>query len=86
MRYRYVTIPYKWVAKRNITKYMTKSVNEFFFKDTHIPDLVLLSYIVEEDSFYYTGELLSDNKMEYICNSEEEFEQMVAQIKLERVL
>lgn len=85
MRYKYITIPYKWVEKRNIAKYMTKSVNEFF-KDTHIPDLVLLSYIVEEDSFYYTGELLSDNKREYICNSEEEFGQMVAQAKLEKIL
>ena len=85
MNYKYITIPYKWVEKRNIAKYMTKSVNEFF-KDTHIPDLVLLNYIVEEDSFYYTGELLSDSIREYICNSEEEFEQMVAQIKLEKIL
>ena len=85
MRYKYITIPYKWVAKRNIAKYMKKSVNEFF-KDTHIPDLVLLSYIVEDDSFYYTGELLSDSIREYICNSEEEFEQIVTQIKLEKIL
>ena len=64
---------------------MTKSVNEFF-KDTHIHDIVLLSYIVEEDSFYYTGALLSDNRREYICNTEEEFEQMVAQARLEKIL
>ena len=57
-----------------------------FFKDTHIPDLVLISYIVEDDSFYYTGELLSDSIREYICNSEEEFGQMVAQAKLEKIL
>lgn len=77
MRYKYISIPYKWVEKGNIVKYMTISVNEFF-KATNIPDLLLLSYIVEEGSFYYTGALLSDNTREYICNSEEEFEQLVA--------
>ena len=85
MCYKYITIPYKWVAEENIVKYIKKSVKEFF-EYTRTPGLVLLSYIVEEDSFYYTGELLSDSKREYICNSEEEFEQMIAQARLEKIL
>ena len=64
---------------------MTKSVNEFF-KDTHIPDLVLLSCIVEENSFYYTGELLSDRTREYICNSETEFLEKIQEAKLTNML
>lgn len=45
----------------------------------------LICYSIIDDEIYFSG-VYSENTIEYICNTQEEFEQKVAEYKLLRVL
>ena len=82
MSYRCISIPTCWLSSEKLDEYNPLVKKNLSSQSSGI----FLSYFTHTGKFSYANSLFEDSIHEYICNSEEEFEQMVAQIKLERVL
>ena len=82
MSYRCISIPACWLSSEKLDEYNPLVKKNLSSQSSGI----FLSYFTHTGKFSYANSLFEDSIHEYICNSEEEFEQMVAQIKLEKVL
>lgn len=82
MSYRCISIPTCWLSSEKLDEYNPLVKKNLSSQSSGI----FLSYFTHTGKFSYANSVFEDSIHEYICNSEEEFEQMVAQIKLERVL
>ena len=82
MSYRCISIPVCWLSREKLDEYELLVKKNLLSQSSGL----FLSYFTDTGKFSYANSLFEDSIHEYICNSEEEFEQMVAQIQLERVL
>lgn len=82
MSYRCISIPANWLSSEKLDEY-----NSLVMKNPSSQSSgIFLSYFTHTGKFSYANSLFEDSTHEYICNSEEEFEQMVTQAKLEKIL
>ena len=82
MSYRCISIPTSWLSSEKLDEY-----NPLVKKNPSSQSSgILLSYFTETDKFSYSNAVFEDSIYEFLCNSEEEFEQLVAQAKLEKIL
>ena len=82
MSYRCISIPVCWLSKKQLDEYNSLIMKNLSSKTSGI----FLSYFPHTDKFSYANNVLDDSTHEYLCNSEEEFEQMIAQARLEKIL
>ena len=82
MSYRCISIPTCWLSSEKLDEYNPLVKENLSSQSSGI----FLSYFTHTGKFSYANSLFEDSTHEYICNSEEEFEQMVTQAKLEKIL
>ena len=80
MSYRCISIPACWLSRKQLDEYNSLVMKNLSSKTSGI----FLSYFTNTGDFSYSNDLFEDPIYEYICNSEEEFEQMVAQDRREK--
>ena len=82
MSYRCISIPACWLSSEKLDEYNPLVMRNLSSQSSGI----FLSYFTHTGNFSYANNVFEDSIHEYICNSEEEFEQMIAKIKLEKIL
>ena len=82
MSYRCISIPACWLSRKQLDEYKPLIENSLSNQLSGI----FLSYFIHAGKFCYSDSVLKDPIHEYLCNSEEEFEQMIAQARLEKIL
>ena len=82
MSYRCISIPACWLSSEKLDEYNPLVMRNLSSQSSGI----FLSYFTHTGNFSYANIIFEDSTHEYICNSEEEFEQMIANIKLEKIL
>ena len=82
MSYRCISIPANWLSSEKLDEY-----NSLVMKNPSSQSSgMFVSYFTKRDEFSYSNDLFRKPNQEYICNSEDEFEQMIAQARLEEIL
>lgn len=82
MSYRCISIPTCWLSSEKLDEY-----NPLVKKNPSSQSSgIFLSYFTHTGKFSYANSIFEDPIHEYICNSEDEFEQMVTQARLEKIL
>ena len=82
MSYRCISIPARWLSRKQLDEYKPLVKKNLSSQLSGI----FLSYFTHIGNFSYSDSVLIDPIHEYLCNSEEEFEQMIAQARLEKIL
>lgn len=82
MSYRCISIPKCWLSRKQLDEYNPLVKQNPSSQSSGL----FLSYFTETDKFSYSDNIFEDSIYEFLCNSEEEFEQLVAQAKLEKIL
>ena len=82
MSYRCISIPTCWLSSERLDEYNPLVKGNPSSQSSGI----FLSYFTHTGNFSYANSVFEDSTHEYICNSEDEFEQMIAKIKLEKIL
>ena len=82
MSYSCISIPTCWLSSERLDEY-----NPLIKKNPVSQSSgMFVSYFTNRGEFCYSNDLFRKPNQEYICNSEDEFEQMIAQAKLEGIL
>ena len=82
MSYRCISIPACWLSRKQLDEYKPLVKKNLSSQLSGI----FLSYYTHTGKFYYSDNIHKDPTHEYLCNSEEEFEQMITQARLEKIL
>ena len=82
MSYSCISIPASWLSSEKLDEYNPLVKKNLSSQSSGI----FLSYFTHTGEFSYANDLFRKPNQEYICNSEEEFEQMIAQARLEKIL
>ena len=82
MSYSCISVPTCWLSSEKLDEYNP------LVKKNHLSQSsgMFVSYFTKRDEFSYSNDLFRKPNQEYICNSEDEFEQMIAQARLEEIL
>ncbi|MFB6349655.1 hypothetical protein ACFBZI_10685 [Moraxella sp. ZJ142] len=88
----FINVPYVWVTKylhnhRHIIDYTMSDFKRDlkYYRIVHKRDPFLLQYDITQDT-YHISDLLLDDSTEYICNSIQEFIEVVGEIKTKKLL
>ena len=82
MSYRCISIPTCWLSSEKLDEY-----NPLVKKNPSSQSSgIFLSYFTHTGKFSYANSLFEDSTHEYICNSEEQFQSLIAEHKLMEIL
>lgn len=82
MSYRCISIPANWLSSEKLDEY-----NSLVMKNPSSQSSgIFLSYFTHTGKFSYANSLFEDSNHEYICNSEEQFQSLIAEHKLMEIL
>ena len=82
MSYRCISIPTCWLSSERLDEY-----NPLVKKNVSSQSSgIFLSYFTHTGKFSYANSVFEDSIHEYICNSEEEFQSLIAEHKLTEIL
>ena len=82
MSYRCISIPTCWLSSEKLDEY-----NSLVMKNPSSQSSgIFLSYFTHTGKFSYANSIFEDSIHEYICNSEEQFQSLIAEHKLMEIL
>ena len=82
MSYRCISIPASWLSSEKLDEY-----NSLVMKNPSSQSSgIFLSYFTHTGKFSYANSIFEDSIHEYICNSEEQFQSLIAEHKLMEIL
>ena len=82
MEYEYISIPTCWLTKELLNKYVGEQNVDMLSENKSL----MLTYYAASGRFNCIDIFCKDSKREYICNSEEEFQSLIAEHKLMEIL
>lgn len=82
MSYRCISIPACWLSREKLDEYEVLVKKNLSSQSSGI----FLSYFTHTGKFSYANSLFEDSIHEYICNSEEQFQSLIAEHKLMEIL
>ena len=84
MKHNYISIPRIWVSEDNLKSFNVS--NAELELSSNNKKIILLTYVIFNDSFRYSTHLTVDPEAEYLCNSETGFLDKVQEAKLMNII
>ena len=84
MKHNYISIPRIWVSEDNLKSFNVS--NAELELSSNNKKIILLTYVIFNDSFRYSTHLTVDPEAEYLCNSETGFLDKVQEAKLMNIM